>query len=160
LLNTDAARAYQALRTLAATPDQAVPFLAGRLLPKRVDPQQVARLLAELDSEDFRVRSQATKELAKLAEVVEPALCQALKENPSVEVRRRIQQLLEDLEPRHPKGASPRLLRWLRALEVLEWIGTPAARELLGKLAAAPPREEVGQEARAALRRLHALAQP
>jgi hypothetical protein len=48
------------------------------------------------------------------------------------------------------------LLRWMRVLEVLEWIDTPAARELLGKVAAAPPREEVGREAQAALKRLHA----
>ena len=65
-MSTDAARAYQALRTLAAAPDQAVPFLAERLLPKKPDPQQVARLLADLDSEDFRVRSQATSSTVSL----------------------------------------------------------------------------------------------
>jgi Tol biopolymer transport system component len=157
LANTDATRAYQAMRTLAAAPDQAVPFLAERLLRKRADPQQVARLLANLDSEAFRVRSQATKELEKLGEAVEPALRQALKDHPSLEVRRRIQELLEALEPPHPEGVSPRLLRWLRALEVLEWINTPAARKLLGKVAADSPREEVGQQATGALKRLHAL---
>src|SRR5262249_45761649 len=79
LASKDAREAYQALRTLASVPDQAVPFLAGRLLLKKPDSQQVARLLADLDSDTFRVRSQATKELEKLGEVVEPALRQALK---------------------------------------------------------------------------------
>src|SRR5262249_49684370 len=73
LMSTDAPQAYQAMRTLAAVSDQTVPFLAGRLLRKRPDPRQVARLLAELDSGEFRVRSQATKELEKLGEAVEPA---------------------------------------------------------------------------------------
>jgi hypothetical protein len=154
LANTDAARAYQAMRTLAAAPDQTVPFLAGRLLPKRPDPQQIAHLLVDLDSEDFHKRSHATKELAKLGEGVEPALRQALKDNPSIEVRRRIKQLLEELEPPRPEGVSPGLLRWSRVLEVLEWIGNAPTRELLEKVAAAPPREEVGRQAEAALKRL------
>jgi HEAT repeat protein len=144
------------MRTLAAAPNQAVPFLTERLLRKKPDPQQVARLLIGLDSEEFRVRSQAAKELAKWGEAVEPALRQALMDNPSVEVRRRIQQLLEVIDPPHPEGVSLGLLRWLRVLEVLEWIGTPAARQLLEKVAADPPREEVGQQAKAALKRLHA----
>jgi hypothetical protein len=159
LMSTDAARAYQTMRTLEVA-DQAVPFLAEHLLLKKPDAQQVARLLADLNSEDFRVRSQATKELEKLGEAVEPALRQASKDNPSVEVRRRIQQLFEKTDPPIAEGVSPRLLRWLRAVEVLEWIGSPAARELLEKLAAAPPREEVGQQAQAALKRLRALPNP
>jgi WD40 repeat protein len=148
LASEDAREAYQALRTLAAVPDQAVPFLAGRLLLKKFDPQQVVHLLADLDSEEFRVRSQATQELKKLGEAAEPALRQALKAHPSVEVRRRIQQLLAEIAP---EGAS---LRRLRAVEVLAWIDNPAARELLEKVAATPPREEVGQEAKAALKSL------
>jgi hypothetical protein len=160
LASMDAARAYQTMRTLVAASDQTVPFLAGRLLLKKPDPQQVARLLADLDSEEFRVRSQAAKELEKMGEAAEPALRQALKDKPSVEVRRRIEQLLEELEPAHPEGVSPRLLRWMRAVEVLEWIGTPAAQELLEKLVAAPPREEVGRAAQAGLKRLHALPNP
>jgi WD40 repeat protein len=155
LASTDAARAYQARRTLAAAPDQAVPFLAGQLreqIRKRPDPQQVAHLLADLDSEKFRARSRAAKELEKWGEAVEPALHQALKGDPSLETRRCIQQLLEGM---HPQGGSPKLLlRWLRVVDVLEWIDNQAAREFLKKLAAAPPREQVGQETKAALRRL------
>jgi hypothetical protein len=151
LASTDAARAYQVMRTLAAT-DQAVPFLAEHLIVKRPDSRQVALLLADLDSDDFQVRSQAATELKKLGEAAEPALQQVLKDKPSLEVRRRIQQLLDALQPG--------LVRWLRGVEVLEWIDTPAARELLKKLAATPPPKEVGREATAALKRLHVLAQP
>jgi RNA polymerase sigma factor (sigma-70 family) len=160
LLSTDSAQAYQAMRRLAAGPEQAVPFLAGRLQEQdrqRSDPQQVARLLAELDSADFHVRSRAAKELEKWAEAVEPALRQALQDNPSLEVRRHLQQLLEAM---YPDGVSLHLLRRLRALEVLEWIDNPAARELLKKLAADSSREKVAQEAKAALGRLHARPNP
>jgi dipeptidyl aminopeptidase/acylaminoacyl peptidase len=128
LMNTEATRAFPALRTLAATPEQAVPFLAKQLHRKRTDPAQIARLLADLDNDEFRVRKQATKELEKLGDEVEPALRRALKDKPSIEVRRRIEQILETIAP---PGVSPLLLRWLRVVEVLEWIGNPAARELL-----------------------------
>src|SRR5262249_16679531 len=145
LASKDAREAYQALRALAAAPEQAVPFVAERMLVKKANPQQVTRLLANLDSEEFRVRSQATKELEKLGEAVEPALRQALKDNSSLEVRRRIQQLLADIAP---EGA---LQRRLLAVEVLALIDNSAARELLEKVVATPSREEVGQEAKAAL---------
>ena len=56
LMSTDAARAYQILRTLAAAPDQVMPFLATCLLRKELDPLQTARLLADLDS-DLTTRS-------------------------------------------------------------------------------------------------------
>jgi HEAT repeat protein len=154
-MDVDATRAYQSLRRMAVSSDQVVPFLAEHLVRKKPNPRKVARLLTDLDSEAFHVRSQAAKELEKLGEEVEPALRKALKDTPSVEVRRRILELLETLDPPHPEGVSPRLLRWLRAVEVLEWIDTPASRKLLKELAAAPPREEVGVEAKAALKRLH-----
>src|SRR5262249_35223602 len=88
-------------------------------------------------------------------EEVEPALRQALKDKPSLEARRRIEELLKTM---HPEGVSPRLMRWVRAVEVLEWIDNPAARDLLKKLAGGLPREEAGQEAKDALRRLHVLS--
>jgi len=150
LLSVDTARAYQVMRTLAAA-DQAVSFLASQLQRKRIDAQQVARLLAELDSEDFQVRSRAVKELEKWEEAAEPALRQALKGNPSLELRRRIEQLLEEL--------NRPLRRWQRVVEVLEWTDTPAARELLEKMAADAPWEAVGREAKATLKRLRARSE-
>jgi hypothetical protein len=75
-------------------------------------------------------------------------------------VRRRIQQLLETIDPPQPEGVSPLLLRWLRVVDVLEWIGDRPARELLEKMAAVSSREEVGRQAEAALKRLHVFAQP
>jgi RNA polymerase sigma factor (sigma-70 family) len=150
----DAARAHQAMCSLAAAPEQAVPFLEACLLEdgrQKPDAQRVARLLAELNSEDSRVRSSAAGELGQMAETIEPALRQALKDNPSSEARQCLQQMLEAL---YLDGVSLPALRRARALEVLEWINSPSARELLKKLAADSPREDLSREAKAVLGRL------
>ena len=160
LASLDAARAYQAMRTLATASDQAVPVLAkDLLLRKKPDPQRVARLLADLDSEEFRVRAQANEELKKLGEAAVPALQKALKGKPTLEVRQRIQQILEVIDPR-TNGVSLIPVRMSRAVEVLEWIDNAAARQLLQKVMASPTREEIGQQAQAALKRLHARDKP
>jgi len=160
LASLDAARAYQAMRTLATASDQAVPVLAkDLLLRKKPDPQRVARLLADLDSEEFRVRAQANEELKKLGEAAVPALQKALKGKPTLEVRQRIQQILEVIDPR-ANGVSLIPLRLSRVVEVLEWIDNAAARQLLQKVMESPTREEIGQQAQAALRRLRALTNP
>jgi hypothetical protein len=49
---------------------------------------------------------------------------------------------------------SPALLRGLRAIAVLEQIGTPEAKQLLLNLAAGAPEARLTREAKAALGRL------
>jgi hypothetical protein len=72
-----------------------------------VEPQRVARLLADLDSDQFTVREQATKELEKLGEAVEPALREALNGKLSAEARRRVQQVLKIESPDvYPVGSG------------------------------------------------------
>ena len=108
-------------------------------------------MIADLDDERFAVREKATTELEKLGKEIEPALHKALQGKPSLEVRRRIDRLLEKLESAAP---SPEQLRLLRALEVLEHIGTPEARELLRTLAKGASGARLTQEAKASLDRL------
>ena len=67
----------------------------------------------------------------------------------SLELRRRIENLLDKLSP-----ASPETLRLLRALEVLENVRTPEARKVLQKLASGVPGARLTREAKAALTRL------
>jgi HEAT repeat protein len=92
------------------------------------DTKRLAEALRNLDSDQFRLRDKAAKELESLGEGAEPALRQALAGHPSVEVRARLEQLLERLVRADPWR------RW-RALEVLEQIGSPEARQLLAALA-------------------------
>jgi hypothetical protein len=82
-------------------------------------------------------------------DVAEPALRRALAGRPSLEVRQRLEKLLDQLA--HP---SPDVLRALRAIEVLESVGTAEAKAVLGKLAAGQPGAGLTREAKAALRRL------
>jgi RNA polymerase sigma factor (sigma-70 family) len=148
----DAGKAYRAVGALAAAPDQAVPFLAERVKPAAApDPKRVAALLAGLDSERFAEREGATRELEELGGLVEPALRRALAGGPSAEVKRRLKALLEKIDGVTPE---PSQVRAVRAVEVLEHAGTPAARRLLADLAGGVPQARQTREARAALRRL------
>jgi hypothetical protein len=152
LASADAARAYRAIDALAADPQQSVAFLVEHLHPAAApDAARVARLIAALDDEQFAVRQKAADELAELAELVAAPLRKALAARPSAESRRRIARLLDDLAA--PLAAAESL-RAVRAVEVLERLGTPAARELLKKLAAGAPAAGLTQESQAALRRL------
>src|SRR5262249_37040111 len=64
LAREDAAAAYKAIRALIASPAEAVAFLKQHLQPvAAVDAKQLARLIADLDSEQFAQREAATKEL-------------------------------------------------------------------------------------------------
>src|SRR5262249_42431694 len=76
----DAVRAYRAVWALASAAEQAVPLLRERLprTAPTVTADGVARLLADLDSDEFSVREKATVELEKLGRGVEAAVRKAL----------------------------------------------------------------------------------
>jgi hypothetical protein len=153
LTSDDAGRAYRAVWTLAAASAQVVPFLQKQLRPvPNIDPEVVAQLIARLDDDAFTVRRKALSELKKLGEVAEPALRRALEQKPSVEMRRRLQELLSTLEEER-KAPSREMLRDVRAVEVLEQIGTLDARRVLEVLSRGAP-GILQREAQAALGRL------
>ena len=144
----DAIKAYHAIRTLAAAPKSSVAFLKRHLKPVApVDAKQIARLLADLDSEQFAVREKAMQQLEKLGDRAATELRKALAGNPPLEVRRRIEQLLE-------KQNGPEHIRMVRALETLERIGTAEARRLCAALAQGVGDAPLTREARATLKRL------
>jgi WD40 repeat protein len=150
-LGGDAEPAYDAVCDLVRSPEAAVAWLAKALPPvRRADPQRTGALLRDLASTKFAERHRATAELEDLAEAAEPALREALKTPLAEESRRRVERLLEKLDPLK----SAKRLRALRAVEVLEGIGSPEARRLLEELAAGIPNAQLTREARAALERL------
>jgi hypothetical protein len=150
LADADAVKAYQAIAALVLAPGQALPLLKQRLQPTAVvEPKRLTQLVANLESDRFRVRQKAAQELEILAEQAEGTLRQKLQEKVPLEVRQRIEQLLAKLEP--PSGER---LRGLRALEVLEHIGTKEARQVLTNLSKGPAETRLTKEAEAALRRL------
>jgi WD40 repeat protein len=152
LAGRNAARAYRGVALLAASPAQAVPFLRARLRPvPRGEGRRIARLVADLDSEEFGVREQAARELAALREAAEPTLRRTLGGKPPLEQRRRIERLLARLSDR---TLTPGELRRGRALAALEYSAAPAARRFLAELAGGAPEAPLTQEARSALARL------
>jgi WD40 repeat protein len=153
LAGNDAAKAYQAIRSVSAAPKEAVPFLRERLKPVPVltpaDRERFGRLVADLDSDEFEVRRQAEAALEKQAAALEPLLRQALAGKPKLEVRRRLERRLAPLE-----GWSPNRLRQLRAVEALEYAGSNEAKRLLEELAGGAPDAWLTREAKASRERL------
>jgi WD40 repeat protein len=130
-----------------------VPFLARQLAPAAAVPaDRLAQLIADLDNPRFAARADAEKELARLDDLAAAALRQALTNNPSLEVRQRIDKLLQAVG--WPLTDAD-LLRQLRAIEALEHTGTADARQLLRRLADGVPGARLTREAQASLDRLN-----
>jgi RNA polymerase sigma factor (sigma-70 family) len=149
----DAEAAHQAVWRFAASPEQTVPFLRGRLKPAaRLDAAALTRvdqLLGQLNTDEFATRERASEELAKIGEPALPALRAALKANESAEARKRIEKLV-----RTAVGLSTDRLRAMRAIEALEHCSTADARRAVEELAAGDPDARITVEAKAAISRL------
>ena len=118
------------------------------------DPSRTERDLevaAPKDSAGQRLAQRLLKALGeKLGQTVEPELRRALaRAGSSLEFRRRLEQILDKIQI--PSGQR---LQEIRAVEVLEWIGTPEAQEALTSLAKGAPETRLTQEAKASLGRL------
>jgi WD40 repeat protein len=148
----DGIKAFQAIHKLSAAPRRTLPLLRERLRPAAaVDPAKVAGWIADLDSEEFATRERATRELEKTGEQAVPFLKQALANQQSPEVRKRIEQLLEMLTG---NSLSTEQVRLVRGLEVLEGIGTPEARQVVEMLAGGAAGALSTREAQAVLKRM------
>ena len=146
LAGVDAGTAYQAMRRLAAAPTEAIPFLRKHLQAVPVvDEKRLAGLIADLDNEVFAVREKATKDLEHLGEVAVGACQKALQGQPSAEVRRRLESFLRK-EAKSASEPRPERLRAVRAIEVLEHLGTLPAQELLKSLASGAPAARLTQD--------------
>ena len=125
----DASRAYRAMLHLIASPDETARLFAKQLEPHApVEAARIDRLIADLNDDDYKVREKATGELLEIGLLARDALKKAARST-SLEVKRRATDLLRRLEP--GTGIAPERLRSQRAVEVLERIGTPAARIVL-----------------------------
>lgn len=150
-LGKDAPVAYAALWRLGEAPAATLPLLRRQFRPVVFDADAFRRRLADLDAEDFDTRQAAEESLSDLGDTAVPALRTALRDATSVEVRARLRRLLD-----RPRGlvVAPAILRQLRAVQLLESLGTPEARRLLGELASGASDAELTRAARAAAVRL------
>jgi hypothetical protein len=153
LADSDAGKAYQAVCTLIAHPKETVQFLDTRLKPVSVDFQQIDRYIRDLDDNSFEARKTATEELTKMEEVPEARLRTVLAGKPSLEIRRRVEEILKEIE-RGKLEPSGRHLQPVRAVEVLEYIGTTEARSILSQLTQGTPGLRLTEEAKGSLERI------
>jgi RNA polymerase sigma factor (sigma-70 family) len=153
LAGQDGKKVHQAVRQMLAVPKGTVSFLGRHLdaIQAKLEPgpeirDQLRRLIAELNSNSFERREAATRELKKMGSQAEVPLRQALGSAASAEIRTRLEQVL--------KGIEETSIQASRALRILEYLGTPAAKQLLEKLSHGPPEARLTQEAKAAQERL------
>jgi HEAT repeat protein len=74
---------------------------------------------------------------------------QELEKTRSAEVDYRLKLLLANMS-----NEAPRTIHLIRAIEALEYLGTPEARKVLDQLAGEHTKEEIKNEAKASLERL------
>jgi WD40 repeat protein len=147
----DAAKAHRAIGALVAVPKRSVGFLQGKLkVAIRADAANIRKWLSDLDSGRFAVRQAAVKELEKVGDQVKAPIQKALSGKTTLEMRRRLEQLLTKL-CEAPSGDT---VRAVRAITALERIGSPEARRALEDLARGAPGARETEEAIVSLQRL------
>jgi RNA polymerase sigma factor (sigma-70 family) len=139
----------RAIWELVAGAQDAVPFLREKLRHKPVDSSRIAALIKDLGSESFPIRAKAAKELEDWWDAAEPMLQQKLKEPVTLELRLRLEQVIQKMDlwsvPHQPIA---------RAVEVLEHIASSDARQVLQEVAARETSPRLADEAKGALQRL------
>lgn len=155
LAGKDAGAAYRSICVLASDPSRTLPLLGRRLLTVRgkgPTAGEIAKLIHDLDSDEWEERERATEQLARMGARTLPALKKALAVPPSLEARKRLERLVAATDPTNLPAED---LVTLRGVQVIEYIGTEEARSLLERLARNPsggPR--LVEEASLAVRRL------
>jgi hypothetical protein len=145
----DGKTGFTAVCSLVVRPAQAIDLLSKKLAPSGIDAKQLRRWLDDLDHEELDARARAEKALAALEDHIEEDLRREATASASTESRLRLRRLLRTIDNGAPSG-----MRRLRAIEVLERIGTPEAVGLLKRLAGGHAGARQTREAAEALGRL------
>jgi hypothetical protein len=143
--------AFASMGRLIEKPDAAIALFRERIRPAEpIGEQRLRQLFSDLDDSSYAVRTRAATELRRAAELIRDELDKhAAAPGTSVEARRQLRRLLERIDE-----PTLDLIVRLRALEVLERMGTPAARALVAEWAAGAPPARFTQEAAATLQRM------
>ena len=132
--------AFAALGAMSARGADAVALLKEKLKSPG-DTKEIEKLMGE-----------ASETLVALGGEAEAPLTKAVESEKDAEKKEKLKKILDDLLA--PLVKSPATLRRLRAIEVLERIGSPEALELLKSLAESAPSARERYEAAAAIKRL------
>jgi hypothetical protein len=149
-LARDAAAGLRAARLLSVAGDKAIALLGAKVAPRKApDESRVKQWIADLDSPLFAAREKAQNALRSLSVQAEPHLRQQLQANPTLEMRQRIQNLLQEIETRNLTAAE---VREVRAVQALAWMNTETAQSLLVKWAEGDPSATLTKAAKNASR--------
>lgn len=152
LADVEPAAAQRGMEFLYREPAAAAKRIGERVpVPTAVSADKLAALVVNLGSDEFATRQAAAKELEGIGTPAAGVLREVVRGKPAPEVRKVAERLLLKIE-----GVihRPEDLRALRAVEVLEVVGTADAKELLRRWAAGPPGFVQTAEAAKALKRL------
>jgi WD40 repeat protein len=154
LASSDAMKARSAIDRLARDPDATVALLAERFkAPAPPADADVPALIKALDNPAFAAREKAARQLREVGPKARPALQEALK-TATPEAKERIERLLAAFDPTPQLQFSGDALHGTRAIEVLERVGTPAAKTQLRAWAEQAADVSLAAEASLALERL------
>jgi hypothetical protein len=145
-------RALAATWTLADGGEKTRRFLAARVHPICVSPERTAKLIEDLDDNQFAVREAAFKELERYNTAVEGPIRDGIKKRKSAEVGRRLERLLSSIE--EPAASCKDTLQAVRGIAALEFIGTAESKAILRRVAEGAPLARQTQEAKTALARM------
>jgi hypothetical protein len=153
LADEDARKAHHAMWKLAGAGERVMEFVKQRLEAPAGIEEKAARLVADLDSDEFTVREKAEKELERLGPFAEQALKKVITKSVSAEMQMRADRLVKALDRgiAIPSGEG---LRRIRSVWLLEQIGTKPARDVLEHLARTSPSTREARLAREAAARL------
>jgi len=131
----DQAKAAAAVVGLVGRGEAAVTFLTEKLRGPAeagkapLDTKRVAALVKDLDAKGWKAREKAHKELAAMGPAAEPFVREALENEPSMEVKVRIDAILAEWAVR--AKSDPAKLRRARAINILARIASTRALQTL-----------------------------
>ena len=143
--------AWAAVWEMSARGAEATAFLKDRIRPAP-DMPRIEKLVSDFAGIDEEARKKAGDALVAMGGDAETAVEKAVVAEKDADKRERFIKVLDELLA--PVVTSPSTLRRIRAMEVLERIGSPAAKDLLKSLAESTPSRRERFEAAGALQRL------
>lgn len=132
-------RAVSEVTSLITSNDASVREFVLAFLKKRVEPRKsstdtVALLINRLDADDYGIREDAMRQLRNICDLVEPELRAFLEKSRSSEQTARVKDLLVTAKQSIPVPSAEGL-RLLRAIHLVEVMGSSERQYLLSKLA-------------------------
>jgi WD40 repeat protein len=152
LKGADLKAALDAIVNLRAAGRTAVSMVSEALPPVEVRPSQIADLVKQLDSENPIQRGDAFAQCELIGP--HPDLVASVRASGSAEAKAAIDRL-KPFEKAKP-SSSPSLLRFSRAVLILESMGSPEAMDVLARWSKGAPSSPLTRDATAALARISA----